>query len=107
LELHVPDDRAGALLAARQELQPELDVSFVLASEPGKVYRGRIAKAALATELDEKDESTMLVTVDFDKDDVEGLRPGGTAQARVHCGRRSLGYVWLADLYHYVQSLWW
>jgi hypothetical protein len=49
----------------------------------------------------------VLVTVDFDKQDVAGLRPGATALARVHCGRRSIGFVWLHDLDHYVQSLWW
>ena len=49
----------------------------------------------------------MLVTVEFDKQQVPALRPGGTADAKIHCGRRALGYVWLADLYHYIQSLWW
>jgi HlyD family secretion protein len=107
LELHVPDDRTGQVLAARDRLRPDLDVSFVLASEPGKVIDGRIAEMALATELDKKAEPTVLVAVDFDKRDVEGLRPGGTAHAKIHCGRRSLGYVWLSDLFHYVQSLWW
>ena len=107
LELHVRDDRTGAVLAARDHLRPDLEVSFVLASEPGKTYRGRIAEVALATKLNEKAEPTVLVTVDFDKRDVQGLRPGGTANAKIHCGRRSLGYVWLSDLFHYVQSLWW
>lgn len=107
LELHVGDDRAGHVLTARDELRGDLAVSFVLASEPGKEYRGRVAEVALATELNEKAEPTMLVTVDFDKRDVDGLRPGATANAKIHCGRRSLGYVWLSDLFHFVQSLWW
>jgi hypothetical protein len=107
LELDVPDDRAGFLQAARDELGPDLEVSFTLASDPGREYRGRVSDVALATELDERDEPAVLVTVDFDKGDVAGLRPGATAMARVHCGRRSIGYVWLHDLYHYVQSLWW
>jgi multidrug efflux pump subunit AcrA (membrane-fusion protein) len=107
LELDVPDDRAGFVLAARDELQSDLDVSFTLASEPGKECRGRVSEVALATELDLANEPTVLVTVDFDKREVAGLRPGATALARVHCGRRPIGYVWLHDLYHYVQSLWW
>lgn len=107
LELEVPDDRAGFILAARDELRPDLDVSFTLASQPGSEHRGRIHDVALSTELDEANEPTVLVTVEFDKGDVAGLRPGVTAMARVHCGRRSLGYVWLHDLFHYVQSLWW
>jgi biotin carboxyl carrier protein len=107
LELDVPDDRAGYILQARDELTRDLEVSFTLASEPGKEHRGRISYVALATELDAANEPTVLVTVDFDKSGVAGLRPGATAMARVHCGRRSIGYVWLHDLWHYVQSLWW
>jgi hypothetical protein len=107
LELDVPDDRAGYVLAARDALQADLEVSFTLAAEPGQEYRGHVREVALSTELDDANEPTVLVTVDFDKQDVQGLRPGATAVARVHCGRRSIGYVWLHDLYHYVQSLWW
>lgn len=107
LELSVPDDRAGAVLRARDASEAELEVSFVLASDPGTVHRGRVSEVALATELDEQDEPMMRATVEFDQDGVSGLRPGATAQAKIHCGRRSLGYVWLADLYHYLQSLWW
>ena len=98
LELHVPDHRAGHVLAAREALRADLDVSFALAAEPGTVYQGHIEDVALSTELDEADGATVLVTVAFDRDEVQGLRPGATVMARIHCGRRSLGYVWLHDL---------
>jgi hypothetical protein len=107
LELDVPDDRAGYVLTARDALKRDLDVSFVLPSEPGRVHRGRVVEIALTTELDEKSEPMVLATVEFDKRDVGALRPGATANAKIHCGRRSIGYVWLHDLFNYVQSLWW
>ncbi len=107
LELQVPDYRAGHLLRAREELQADLGVTFALAAEPGVTYEGRIANAALATELDETIGPTLRVTVDFDRRDVVGLRPGATAIARVHCGRRAVGYVWLHDLFEFVQTHWW
>jgi hypothetical protein len=78
-----------------------------MASDPGNVHPGRVEQVALASEFDEKGEPALLVTVDFDKRHVAGLRPGATASAKIHCGRRSIGYVWLADLYHFLQSLWW
>jgi multidrug efflux pump subunit AcrA (membrane-fusion protein) len=107
LELDVPDDRAGFVLEARENLKRDLDVSFRPVAEPGSEFHGRIVDVALSTELDELNEPKVLVTVDFDKQAVSGLRPGATALAHVHCGRRSIGFVWLHDLYHYVQSLWW
>jgi hypothetical protein len=107
LELHVADDRAGHLLAARETLQRELETRFVLASDPGHEYTGRVINIAPTTELDPDQQPTVRVTVAFDKNAVPALRPGATAIAKIHCGRRSLGYVWLHDLYDYVYSLWW
>ncbi len=107
LELHVADDRAGHVLAARDSLQPDLDVVFKLASDPRHEYRGRVTDVAPSTEMNAQQEPSVLVMVSFDKKSVPALRPGTTAIAKIHCGRRSLGYVWLHDLFEYVQSLWW
>lgn len=87
LELHLPDYRTGHVLTVRDELKRYLDVSFALSADPGTVYQGRIADVALATELDETNGATVLVTVDFDRRDVQGLRPGATVIAKIHCGR--------------------
>jgi hypothetical protein len=107
LELHVSDARAGHVLQARQELRPELGVSFALSAEPCTVYEGQITNVALSTELGETTGPTVLATVDFDRGQVRGLRPGATVIARIHCGRRAIGYVWLHDLFEFVQSHWW
>jgi hypothetical protein len=106
LELQVADDRTGHLLAARDELG-ELNTRFLLASDPGQEYQGRVTNIAPTTELNAEQQPMVRVTVAFDKNAVPALRPGATAIAKVHCGRRSLGYVWLHDLYEYVHSLWW
>jgi len=107
LELQVPDDRAGYILAARDELGPELEVKFMLAADPNRVLSGKLADFALATELDADQKSTVAATVEFDRDEVAGLRPGATAVAKVYCGQRSLGFVWFHDLYDYLRSWWW
>jgi hypothetical protein len=31
-------------------------------------------------------------------------RPGATVVARIHCGRRALGYVWLHEVWEFIQS---
>jgi hypothetical protein len=42
--------------------------------------------------------------VDIDKNDLTDPRPDATATAKVHCGRRSIGYVWLHDLFEWFQT---
>jgi multidrug efflux pump subunit AcrA (membrane-fusion protein) len=107
LELHLGDHRAGHLLAAREALKPELGVTFALLSDPGVEYRGTVSDVAAATELDEDGRPIVRVTVDFDRERVPALRTGATATAHIHCGRRAVGYVWLHDLFEFVQSHWW
>ncbi|MGD9723899.1 MAG: GAF domain-containing protein [Pirellulales bacterium] len=107
VELHVSDHRMGHVLDARQALRSDLPVSFALASQPGTEYEGHIADAAMTTELDDVAGPTVLVTVAIDRNEVAGLRPGATVLARIHCGRRSLGYVWLHEFYEFLQTLWW
>ena len=37
-------------------------------------------------------------------EDLPALVPGATARARIDCGRRALGYVWLHDLFEAFQT---
>ena len=50
----------------------------------------------------------MLIKVEIDTDKLKAelgqMRPGATVRARVRCGKRSIGYVWLHDAIAYVQS---
>jgi hypothetical protein len=107
VELHVADKRAGHVLAAREQLQPDLNVSFALTSDPGTVFQGRLVDAALSTELDDNGEVTVRTIVAFDRAEVSALRPGATVLARIDCGRRALGFVWFHEFFEFVQSHWW
>jgi hypothetical protein len=44
------------------------------------------------------------VRVAIDEGSLAAARPGMNAQVRIHCGRRSLGYVWLHDVWETVYS---
>jgi len=98
LELRLSDDHAGYVLAAQQAAGKNLDVDFLLATDPGRAYHGRIERTALATETDEVYGSHLLLTVGIDAQAVPRLRPGATVIGKIHCGRRSLGFVWFHDL---------
>ena len=107
----MPDDRIGHVLAAEDEQKSAhddapLDVSFIVATEPGTTHSGQVKRIALATETDKTTGATVLVTADFDRSTIpaDELRPGATVVAKIHCGRRSLGYVWLHELWETIQS---
>ena len=99
LELRVPDDRIAPLLAAREKKRGDgPDVSFVLATEPGVELHGRIQQLGMRTEITESAEAFVPVTVHVDRGEIRTLVPGATVVARIDCGRRPIGYVWLHDL---------
>lgn len=104
LEVHVPDKHIGYVRQARCGLKDDLDVSFVLATDPGTKHEGIVDKVAMITEPDEMQNLSALVTIAFDRSSVANLHPGAGATARIRCGRRSLGYVWLHDLIEAVRA---
>jgi multidrug efflux pump subunit AcrA (membrane-fusion protein) len=108
LELHVPDDRIGHVLAATQTDDSPLPVKFKLSSHERDEFAGQVETIAGLAEAPDTESSstvpTVRVTVSFDKQSVvtaigDELRPGLTARARIACGRRPLGYVWLHDIW--------
>jgi multidrug efflux pump subunit AcrA (membrane-fusion protein) len=108
LELEVPDDRIGHVLAARQEIKPDLPVRFRLSSDDRELHTGRLAEirqtADVATEPGSQPSPTVCVKVELDPHELRDvarseLRPGVSARAQIDCGQRSLGYVWLHDLW--------
>ena len=111
LEIRVPDDRIGHVLAA-EEAQKRLTTvrRWSVVHRGHRTGRGRdaghIKRIALATETDKTAGATVLVTAAFDRAAIPAneLRPGATVVAKIHCGRRSLGYVWLHQLWETIQS---
>jgi hypothetical protein len=108
LELDVADDRIGYVLAAQEQAGTHaLPVRFRLHSTD-TLQTGQIQQVGMTASVDTKDAAvarpTVEVTVSFDKLQLEDtdrreLRPGVSARAEIDCGRRSLGYVWLHDIW--------
>jgi multidrug efflux pump subunit AcrA (membrane-fusion protein) len=105
LELEVPEHKMGYILSARQRHDQDmpLPVSFLLVTEPGVIYQGEVQQIALRSQVDEfRGEAVVRVTVRFDQP-VDDPRPAAGVVGRIHCGRRSLGYVWLHDAWNSIQ----
>ena len=103
VEIRVKDQDVGPILRARQS-NPEPVVDFLLPSESGRVYQGHIHDVALSAETDHNAQGYVRVEVHFDRNQISQLRPGATVIPRIHCGRRSLGYVWLHDLIEAIRT---
>jgi multidrug efflux pump subunit AcrA (membrane-fusion protein) len=116
LEVRMPEDRMGHILQARQELlrrrrehpgenlPEDLPVKFILATDPGVTFEGVVKEIHHRAEVRGEDGNTVLIKVAIDKSELPQLRPGASVVAKLHCGRRGIGYVWFHDLIEFVQA---
>jgi hypothetical protein len=107
LELRVPDRRMGHVAAAQRELGDDLEVSYICETAPTVVHRGQIVRVSLAADADPHDLATVQATTAVDRASLPDARPGAVVQARIHCGRRPVGYVWFHELWEAAQRWWW
>jgi multidrug efflux pump subunit AcrA (membrane-fusion protein) len=117
MEVDVPDDDMGPVLAAQSKLQKEvaagtkppgstLEAYFVTATDPEHRYPGFVRRIAAKAETVEA-KHVVKVTVGFSekvRNDFlarnQTLRPGSEVRARVQCGEARLAYVLLRDVVH-------
>ena len=98
IEMRIADKDFGHVRDAQKHLKPNLDVDFLLASDPSRSYRGTIRNVAETTNVDDQIGISVMVTVDVDASQLSNPHAGTTAITRIHCGRQPIGYVWLHDL---------
>jgi hypothetical protein len=106
LELNVPEDRLGHIVRARRQTGDDLRVSFVLATDPGAQYEGKIEEVQAAAEVRGEEGNTVLVKVRIDKAKLPYLMPGAGVSAKIDCGRCAVGYDLLHDVFAWFQRLW-
>lgn len=100
LRLRTPDRSVGHVLKAREARTDNLDVEFVLASDPEQTYAAKLVRIADASEFAPEDgEASVLVEAEFAHDAVPYLRPDATVHASIKCGKRSLAFIWFHEAY--------
>ena len=87
-----------------EEVEDQLPVTYILATEPGKPHYGIVKEIHRSAEVRGDEGNTVLIKVAIDKADLPDLRPGATVTAQVFCGYRPLGYVLLHDVIAFIQS---
>ncbi|MGO9114969.1 MAG: protein kinase domain-containing protein, partial [Thermoguttaceae bacterium] len=104
LDLHMPEDCMDCIVRAKRladERNEQLPVEYIMATEPATVLKGTVKEIKNSAAVLEKDDGNVVVIkVAVSKQDINRANPreGTTVTAKVHCGRRSLGYVWFRDL---------
>jgi hypothetical protein len=99
----VPDRDIAHVQAAQRDGQP-LRVSLVAATDLNTRRVGAVTDIARVVTHDPLEGPVVVVTVAVEPQPGFDARPGATVYPRIHCGRRSLGYVWFRRLYETVAS---
>jgi len=106
----VPANRLAEKLreVSGEEMEDRLEVSYILATDPGTTHYGHVQDMHLAAEVRGEEGNTVLIKVAINKNDLreEHIRPGASVTAKVDCGRRSIGYVWFHDLIAFFRKTW-
>ncbi len=110
LVAQVPQDRIGHVVAAHQQVKAPVAVRFRLAGGTDQIYQGRVESISSNTVLNaaalDPESPAFEVQIQVDRRDLPRARPGMSAEVRIHSGRRSLGYIWLHDIWELVYSWW-
>ncbi|MEZ6090490.1 MAG: HlyD family efflux transporter periplasmic adaptor subunit [Pirellulaceae bacterium] len=99
LELYVPDRHIGYVQAGRQSRTEPQMLTFIHKSDPQREYHGVVSEIAMSTEWYPQYGAAVRVVGEIRQDEqMTSLRPGTTVIAKIDCGRKPMGYVWLYDL---------
>jgi multidrug efflux pump subunit AcrA (membrane-fusion protein) len=108
IKLFMPEKRSQKVAAHRDALKAsdpsaELKVEYILMTEPGKTYFGKVSEVADTTESHEEHGNVVPVRVAPDEKITAG-RPGATVSAYVHCGTRPLGWCLLHEAWEWLEA---
>jgi multidrug efflux pump subunit AcrA (membrane-fusion protein) len=110
---YLPEKDMGHFLRAHFPDNPEVDVSdlsgkgievsFVLLSDPQHKFKGELLEVQSAAELHGQEGVSYRLRIGVEEAELNKPMPGAEVLARVHCGRRAAGFVWLHDAFEWIQ----
>jgi len=104
LELDMPERRMGHVTRAMTQSEQPLRVTFELASHPGRTFSGHVTEIDRVAQVQGTEGNTVLIRTTIDKAELPELRNQTAVTAKVHCGRRAIGYVIFHELLETIQS---
>jgi biotin carboxyl carrier protein len=111
LEVNMPESRMGYISQAWTEAKSanrDLPVTFILATSPSNKLQGKVEEIHRSAEVRGEEGNTVLIRVSFDQDKLREVvsepKIGAGATAKITCGRRSVAFVWLHDLFDFIRA---
>ena len=110
IKLFMPERRSQKVAANRDAMKAgdataEPKVEYILMTEPGKTYYGKIAEISDTTEAHEEHGNIVPIRIAPDEKITAG-RPGASVSAYVHCGHRPLGWCMLHEAWEWLEANW-
>jgi multidrug efflux pump subunit AcrA (membrane-fusion protein) len=102
LQLRVLDEDTRHIINARKNNPQGLRVTFSLASDPAIRRSAMVTQLGTTVETLTDQGATLRVDAVVDAAQMVDVRPGATANAKIHCGRASIGYVWTRRLWDFI-----
>lgn len=106
LELLISERKLGYLLAFRQS-HPAPRVAFRLHSSMRQRLSTTVSSIADRSIPDDELGAAGLIYCEASDVDLPLRRMGTEVSARIHCGKRSLGFLWLHEFRDMLQRHWW
>ncbi|WP_437223368.1 biotin/lipoyl-binding protein [Planctomicrobium sp. SH661] len=105
IELSIPDDVVGYVLQA-QEKAP-CPVSYLFRTNADHQYESQIVSISNSAQLDRDGKPVVLARVPAAAADGSQFRVGAGVMARIDCGKRSIGYVYLREMIEFFRRTFW
>ncbi len=94
LQLRVLDDDTRHVINASKREKEPIHVTFSIASDPGIRHSAVVNQIGTMIETVTEEGATLRIDAVVAAADMKNVRPGATVNAKIHCGRSSIGYVW-------------
>ncbi len=107
LHLRVPEADVRYVAAAAQNAPGPLEISFSLETSPEVTRQTTLSSLRAATDVDRHGQLSTQATAELTDMLIGNERPGAGVVARIHCGRRSLGFIWFRKVFEFVQRQTW
>jgi len=105
IELNIPDDVAGYVLNA-QSRKP-CPVSYLFRTASDRTYQSHLENISNSVQLDHDGQPVVQSRMPADTDGKSQFRVGAGVLARIHCGKRSLGFVYLREVIEFIRRNTW
>ena len=107
LELNVAEHRTGHLLRAQQANSDALPIKYLLVTSPERTHPATLKEVGTRVVTSEDNQPVIEVLASLGDELGLSRRIGAEVRARIHCGRKSVGYVLFGDVIEFVQKYLW